>query len=77
VGVQVVPDQYERAAELLVRGIQQPGVTGLGEALALAGQVPASGVGAVDQPGPAPGVDGDPARDSRGLLRAVTRTTGV
>ena len=35
VGIQVVPDDHERAAELLVRGVQQPGVVRLGEALAL------------------------------------------
>ena len=35
VGVQVVPHHHERAAELLVRGVQEPGVVRLGEALAL------------------------------------------
>src|SRR3954471_4467050 len=30
VGVQVVPDQHERAAELVVGGVEQPGVVGLG-----------------------------------------------
>jgi hypothetical protein len=33
VSVQAVPDQDERAAELLVRGIQEPGVVRLGEPL--------------------------------------------
>jgi hypothetical protein len=32
-GVQVVPDHHERAAGLLVRGVQEPGVVRLGEAL--------------------------------------------
>jgi hypothetical protein len=36
VGVQVVPDHHERAAELLVCGVEEPGVVNLGEALALA-----------------------------------------
>ena len=35
VGVQVVPDQDERACQLLVRGVQEPGVVRLGEPLAL------------------------------------------
>ena len=47
-GVQAVPDQHDRAAELLVRGIQEPGVIRLGETLALI--APAGAVGAVDQP---------------------------
>src|SRR3712207_7297374 len=34
VGVEVVPDQHKRAAELLMRGVEQGGVVGLGEALA-------------------------------------------
>src|SRR5437762_3470582 len=41
----------------------------LGEALALAGPVPAASVSAVDQPGPAPGLDGD--QRGRGQARAV------
>jgi hypothetical protein len=35
VGVQPVPDQDDRAAELLVRGVQKAGVVRLGEPLAL------------------------------------------
>ena len=33
VGVQVVPDEDDGPAELLVRGVQQPGVVGFGDAL--------------------------------------------
>ena len=51
VGIQVVPNHHERPAELLVRGVQQPGVVRLGEALAWAGAVAAAGVRAVGQPG--------------------------
>jgi hypothetical protein len=36
VGLETVPDQYDRFAELLVRGVGQPGVVGFGEALLLA-----------------------------------------
>ncbi len=32
---EVVPDQHDRAAGLLVRGVQEPGVIRLGEPLAL------------------------------------------
>ena len=32
VGVQVVPDNHERAADLLVGGTQEPGVTAISEA---------------------------------------------
>jgi hypothetical protein len=65
VGIEVVPDQDERAAELLVRGVQEPGVVRLGEALAPV--VPASAkVRAVDQPGLVPGPGGDQrASDTR------------
>jgi hypothetical protein len=35
VGVEVVPHDHERAGELLVRGVQQPGIVRLGEALEL------------------------------------------
>ena len=35
VGVQAVPDQHDGAAELLVGGVQEPGVVRLGEPLAL------------------------------------------
>jgi hypothetical protein len=57
VGVQGVPDHHERAAGLLVRGVQEPGVVRLGEALALI--CPPGVVRAVGQPGLAPGPDGD------------------
>ncbi len=49
VGVQAVPHHHERAAELLVGGVQEPGVVGLGETLALV--VAAARAGAIDQPG--------------------------
>ena len=35
VGIEVVPDDHDRAGELLVRGVQQSGVVRLREALAL------------------------------------------
>src|SRR5580693_3442765 len=57
VGVQIVPDQYDRAVQLLVGGVQEPGVVRLGEPLALIS--PPCAVGAVDQPGTAAGPDGD------------------
>jgi hypothetical protein len=60
--LQVVPDQHQRAVELLVRGVQQPGVAGLGEALALIAAPSAGPVHPVDQPGLLPGLD----RDQRG-----------
>jgi hypothetical protein len=47
------------AAELGVGGIQQPGVLGLGKALALIAASAAGVVHAVDQPGSLPGLDGD------------------
>jgi hypothetical protein len=49
-GVQVVPDQHDRAAELLVGGVEQAGVVGLGRAFASAGAAPAAGMGAVEPP---------------------------
>ena len=65
VSVQVVPDQHERAAELLARGVQQPGAVLLGEALALVPAPPAAAVvHPVDQPWLAAGPDGD-QRDQR------------
>jgi len=70
VGIQAVPHHHERAAELLVRGVQQAGVVGLGEALALV--VPASAVGAVDQPGAAAG----PGGDQRGQRHARVAAAG-
>jgi hypothetical protein len=56
VGVEVVPDEDERPAELLVRVVQEPGVVGLGEPLALVAGPAAAGVDAVDEPGPLPGL---------------------
>jgi hypothetical protein len=44
-----VPHHHERAAELLVRGVHEPGVAGLGEALALV--LAAARADAVDQAG--------------------------
>jgi hypothetical protein len=55
VRVQVVPDDYERSCELLVGGVEQPGVVGLGEALAPV----AAAVDAIDQPGLASRPDAD------------------
>jgi hypothetical protein len=55
VGVQVVPHHHQRAAELLVRGVQQLRVAGLGEALAPLLAV----VHAVDQPGAVAWLDAD------------------
>jgi hypothetical protein len=66
-GVQIVPDDNERAAESLMRGVQQAGVAGLGEAFAPA--PPAGVVSAVDQPGPVPGLGGD--QHGRRQARAV------
>jgi hypothetical protein len=65
VGVRIVPDEDERAAELLVGGIQQPGVTGLGEALAPV-LTPTVAMDPVDRPGAAAGLD----RDQRGQRQA-------
>ncbi len=48
--LRTLPDQHDRAAELLVGGIQQAGAVGLGQALASAAAAPAAGMGAVDQP---------------------------
>jgi hypothetical protein len=56
----IIPDQDDRAAELLVRGIQEPGVLVLSEPLALI--CAARAVRAEDQPRTAPGPD----RDQRG-----------
>ena len=49
----IVPDDHERAAELLVRRVQEAGVIGLGKALALVFAGAASSMDPVDQPGPA------------------------
>jgi hypothetical protein len=76
VGVQTVPYHHERAAELLVGGVQEPGVAGLDEALPLVLAV--AGMGAVDQPGLLPGrVAISAASDTRVLWPPVTVTTGV
>ena len=45
--------------QLLVGGVQEPGVVRLGEALALVFAVPAADAGAVDQPGLLPGPGGN------------------
>jgi hypothetical protein len=47
--VQIIPDQHDRATQLLVRGIQQGGIVGLGETAALTLAAPV-GQRAVDQP---------------------------
>jgi len=54
VGVQAVPHDHERPAELLVRVVQQPGVLGFGEPLAPVIAGTAAVVHPVDQPGPLP-----------------------
>ena len=59
VGVQVVPDDHQRAAELLLRGGQQAGVVQLREAFAPVLAMGQAMVNAVDDPGPVPGLDGD------------------
>jgi hypothetical protein len=61
VGIQVVPDHDDWAAELLVRGVQELGVVRPGEPFALV-LAAAALVHPVDQPGAAPGFD----RDQRG-----------
>ena len=58
VGVQVIPHHDERSAELLVRGVQEPGVVRLGEAFALVA-ARARCVHPVDQPGLVTVLDGD------------------
>jgi|HubBroStandDraft_3_1064219.scaffolds.fasta_scaffold127536_2 hypothetical protein len=68
----VVPDQDNRPVELLVGGIQQAGVIGLGEALAAVPAGPAVQVRAVDQPCP-PGGAG-PGGDQRGYRLATSRS---
>ena len=78
VGIEVVPDDDKRAAELLVRGVREAGVVRFGEALARVFAGVAAGVHAVDQPGPAARLDGDQrGHETRLLLPPVTRTTGV
>jgi hypothetical protein len=58
VGIEVIPDDYDRAGELLMRGVQEPGVARLGELFALV-LAAAALVHAVDQPRPLPGLDAD------------------
>jgi hypothetical protein len=76
-GVQVIPDQDDRAAKLLVRGVQEAGVLVLGEPLALI--CAARAVRAVDQPRPLirPDRDQRGASDTRVSWPPVTVTTGV
>ena len=71
VGLEVVPDDHERAGELLVRGVQESGLVRLGEPFALV-LAAAAAVHAVDQPGPAPGLD----RDQRGERDALVAAAG-
>ncbi|MFF4360239.1 hypothetical protein [Streptomyces sp. NPDC001604] len=76
--VQMVPNQNDRPAELPVRGIQQAGVFGLGEALTTALGRAAVEVDAVDQPGRWSALmQISAAMETRLLPWAVTRTTGV
>jgi hypothetical protein len=76
VGVQAVPDQYDRPAELLVRGVQQPCVVRLGEPFPL---VPGPAVvHPVDQTGRSSAGRRSAQRATPGLLwPPVTVTTGV
>ena len=77
VGVQVVPDQDERAAELLVRGVQEPGVVLLGEPLALIARAGRRCVRKISR-GPQPGRTAiSAASDTRVSWPPVTVTTGV
>ena len=72
VRIQVIPDEHERAGELLVRGVQEPGVISVGEALAVVLAVAAAAlVHAVDQPGPAPGLDGNQRGERDALVAAA------
>ena len=72
VGGQVVPDQDDGPCQLLMGGVQQAGIVGLGEALAPVLAMPAGGVSAVDQPGPAAG----PGADQRGHRQALATLRG-
>ena len=71
VGVQAVPHDHERPAELLVRVVQQPGVIGFGEPLAPVIAGTAAVVHPVDQPGPLPGPDGDQRGQRHPLIAAA------
>jgi hypothetical protein len=76
VGVKAVPDQHDGAAELLVGGVQEPGVARLGEPLARI--APPGAVRAVNQPRPLPGPTAiSAASDTRLSCPPVTLTTGV
>ncbi len=71
VAIQVVPHDHQRASELLMRGVEEPGVVCLGEAFALVAAPPAVLVDAVDQPGPVPGLDGDQRGQRDALVTAA------
>ena len=71
VGIEIVPDDHDRAGELLMGGIQQPGVVGLGEPFALVLAAAAALVHAVDQPGMLPGLDGDQRGERDALVAAA------
>jgi hypothetical protein len=79
VGGQVVPDQDDRPAELLVGAVQQAGVISLVKALAPVLAGPAVQVGAVDQPGLAawPGADQRGDRDALAALRGDPHDGGM
>jgi hypothetical protein len=71
-GVEVIPHDHDRAGQLLMGGVQELGVVRLGEAFALVLAAAAVLVDAVDQPGPAPGLDGD-QRGERDVSLSVAR----
>src|SRR5215211_6153752 len=49
-GLAVVPDEHDRPTQLLMSGVEQPGVIDLGEALAPPDAATTAAVGAVEQP---------------------------
>jgi hypothetical protein len=57
--VRMASHTHDDQAAQLGCGVQEPGVIGLGEALAGAGTVAAAAVGTVDQAGPLAGLDAD------------------
>ncbi|GAA3086069.1 hypothetical protein GCM10017600_57850 [Streptosporangium carneum] len=61
-GVQIVPDEHDGAAELLVDGIQQTGVVAFGETAPLA-LTAAAQPDAIDHPAAVPGLEADHAGD--------------
>src|SRR5258706_13234939 len=71
VGIEVVPHDYQGAGKLLVGGVQQLGVVRLGEPFALVLAMAAAVVHAVDQPGPAPGLDSDERSERDALVAAA------